>query len=527
MDLLIPLAAKSLLIAGLTLLILHLAQKRSAADRSFIAHLGLGAVFVLPFAVLLIPQLEVGASWMNAPVAKPVVFPEIIPAMAPVAAPASAATTGLFASIDWTLAAYFLPALVLILLTVTALLRLVVLKARADVLVEPHWLAALAHAQRRMGFKSGTALLTSNELRSPISWGLIRPVILLNNEAAEAHGEAEAIIAHELAHVARLDWVKLLLSRVTVALFWFNPFVWLLAREAHQLREEAADDAVLASDIEDTDYARLLVGIARHECRGLLIGAHGVAPARNSLARRVKRVLDGASARAPGGWRWSVAAGFFAAGAAVPLAALQFVPTAPLSAAAVDRVGGRASTPYYPVATPVVPLTAGVATAPRPAAPASPVAVHRFADDDVDVDVDVDPVVDVVPAVRVAVSPRPPVPPRPPRAFEQVVAMRAVGASPAYVAALRNAAPNLRIDDDDVLAMAAIGVTPDYVRAMAATGFRDLSSGDLIEMRAVGVTPADVTRYRRSGGHKPSIDQLVKMKALDMTPEDFDPDPSP
>ena len=94
MDLLIPLAAKSLLIAGLTLLILHLAQKRSAADRSFIAHLGLGAVLVLPFALLLIPQLEVGG-----------VVDECarrchrrgasgdIPAMTPVAAPASAATT--------------------------------------------------------------------------------------------------------------------------------------------------------------------------------------------------------------------------------------------------------------------------------------------------------------------------------------------------------------------------------------------------------------------------------------------------
>ena len=250
---------------------------------------------------------------------------------------------------------------------------------------------------------------------------------------------------------------------------------------------------------------------------------------RNSLARRVKRVLDGASARAPGGWRWSVAAGFFAAGVAVPLAALQFVPTAPLSAAAVDRVGGRVSTPYYPVATPVVPLTAGVASAARPTGPASPATALRYADHDVDVDVDVDvdPDVDVDfdvnPGVRVAVSASP----RPPRSFEQVVAMRAVGASPAYVAALRNAAPNLRIDDDDVLAMAAIGVTPDYVRAMAATGFRDLSSDDLIEMRAVGVTPADVTRYRRSGGHKPNIDQLVKMKALDITPGDFDPDPSP
>ena len=48
---------------------------------------------------------------------------------------------------------------------------------------------------------------------------------------------------------------------VATALFWFNPLVWLLAREAHQLREEAADDSVLAADIPDTDYAQLLVGV--------------------------------------------------------------------------------------------------------------------------------------------------------------------------------------------------------------------------------------------------------------------------
>ena len=78
-----------------------------------------------------------------------------------------------------------------------------------------------------------------------------------------------------MAHVARLDWAKLLISRIACALFWFNPLVWMLAREAHQLREEAADDAVLGADIEDTEYARLLVGVARHQCRGMLIGAHG------------------------------------------------------------------------------------------------------------------------------------------------------------------------------------------------------------------------------------------------------------
>ena len=119
-----------------------------------------------------------------------------------------------------------------------------------------------------------------------------------------------------------MDWAKLLLARVATALFWFNPLVWMLAREAHQLREETADDAVLAADIPDTDYAQLLVGVARHECPGLLLGAHGVAPSKSSLARRVARVLDGKSVRGP-------AAGSFAAGVfvgavmiAAPLAAL-------------------------------------------------------------------------------------------------------------------------------------------------------------------------------------------------------------
>src|SRR5690242_6434897 len=219
-----------------------------------------------------------------------------------------------------------------------------------------------------MGFKHGTALLTSNELASPISWGLMRPVILLNTRAVEAAGEAEAIIAHELAHVARMDWAKLLLARIATALFWFNPLVWLLAREAHQLREEAADDAVLAADIADTDYAQLLVGVARHECPGLLLGAHGVAPSKSSLARRVARVLDGKSVRGP------VARGFafgMFAGAvliAATLAALTLTPGGPTLAKPLAK-GGQLPR-YYgrPVTMPDMPtdlphiIASGVST---------------------------------------------------------------------------------------------------------------------------------------------------------------------
>ncbi len=105
------------------------------------------------------------------------------------------------------------------------------------------------------------------------------------------NNDAEAIIAHELAHVARLDWASLLLARIATALLWFNPLVWMVARQAHQLREEAADDAVLRSDVNHLDYAALLVGAARPRSHGFLLAANGVAPSRGSLRQRITRVL--------------------------------------------------------------------------------------------------------------------------------------------------------------------------------------------------------------------------------------------
>ena len=301
MYVLIGIALKSLIIAGATLGLLELTKRRSAAERSWVAHIGLFALVTLALAPLVMPSWTIEApaflgqatptgivSHAAAPVASAPL--DSVKQTVPVAAAAAPKVS--VSPVAAATAFYAVPAAILLLITLLALLRLVALRARADVLVDGHWLSALARAQRRMGFKHGTALLTSNELASPISWGLMRPVILLNTRAVEASGEAEAIIAHELAHVARMDWVKLLLARVATALFWFNPLVWMLAREAHQLREEAADDSVLAADIVDTDYAQLLVGVARHECPGLLLGAHGVAPSKGSLARRVARVLD-------------------------------------------------------------------------------------------------------------------------------------------------------------------------------------------------------------------------------------------
>ncbi len=545
MDLLLPIAAKSFLLAGAVLLLLKIARNRSASDRSWIAHLGLLAILLLPAAAAALPALNVEGPAFLAPPAVETTSPAAVPPGTALKSE-SASTAGTFpessaaiaaAPVDWAVWAYAAPAVLLLLLTLIALGRLYGLKGRASVMVEPSWLTALARAQRRMGFKHGTALLSSDELPSPISWGVVRPVILLNSEAAESNREAEAIIAHELAHVASLDWAKLLLSRVTVALFWFNPLVWVLAREAHQLREEAADDAVLGADIEDTEYARLLVGVARHECRGLLIGAHGVASGKNSLARRVRRVLDGALERAPGGWRWSTAAAFFAAGMAVPVAALNVVPATPASASASAVQGPVAAKAPVPVNDrPYYGRSLDQALAASEAAVASSVSAAIAAHDPQwteKLERDIEKRLDVKWDEKVRHNGE----------SDHAMALRLLGGTPEYMASLRAASPQLaRLPDDELLPLVALGVSPayirelagagqrnlgvdeltearalgirgDYVRSLASAGYPNLTIDELGELRTIGVTAADIQRFRRAGHKRLSVDDLVELKA--------------
>jgi beta-lactamase regulating signal transducer with metallopeptidase domain len=601
MSWLILLAFKSFVVAGGALLLLELMKKRSAADRSWIAHLALAALLILPLVSFALPLDVVGpevlvgrAEVHSAPLVMPSTKRESAQSTVAVTPGDTVAVSPPESGggpVDWPFWGYIAPAAVLLLLTLIALTRLVILKARATVLVDAPWLTALARAQKRMGFKHGTALLTSDELPSPISWGVVRPVILLNSEAAKSHDEAEAIITHELAHVARLDWAKLLLARVVVALFWFNPFVWLLSREAHQLREEAADDAVLATDIDSAEYASLLVGVARHECRGILIGAHGVAPGRNSLTRRVKRVLDSAARRAPGGWRWGSAVAFFAAGMAVPVAALNLVPAA--AATQGDyRSTSRSSAPGTIVGTSAdTPLIAagpndisGATTGSNPRIGEQGEAILRSTNgssivtnhgqtvlrssDGSTITIAAPDVngrrrtvlqgpngsivafadASAVPGLAVALAASSEAATGSNSAVDRTIAMKAVGASPDYVAQIRSVAPQLGLGPNSIVEMKALGVTPafvqelarlgyrnvkahditeayavgvreDYIRALAAAGYNRLSLAQITQLKTVGVTPADLEQYRRAAHGYLDPDKLVQLKTLGITPE--------
>ncbi len=518
----IEIAWKSLVVSGGALLLLALLRKRSAAERACVAHFAMAAVLVVPLVVLAGPALEVPllTAEESAPIAAS--LPAAAGAIAPPSGAAAAVQPVAQPLLDGErslLLAYGLPAGLMLLVTLVAILRLFALRGRANVIVQPGWLTALAHAQRRMGFRHGTALLVSEELTSPVSWGIIRPVILLSEDALESPAVAEAIIAHELAHVARLDWLNLLLARIATALFWFNPLVWMLARAGHQLREEAADDAVLRADVPNTDYAALLVGCARHEGSGMLLAANGVAPGKGSLSIRVRRILDQAAPRSPARLAWAGSCAAAAFVVAAPLAA--FTPVAPQAPAA----------PAAPlaIAAPAAPVAPGHTSAPQ-AAPAPVIAAVAPTPLSA-------PVTAVAPAAPAApTSGVPPVPGAAPIAIAGIAT-----ADGAYAAAVAQANPSLnrltadqlvalrvhgvteqrlreyaslgysRLDYEDVINFAVHGVTPAYIRSMAGVGYRGLTAEQLVEFRIFGVTP-DFAREAAREGRRPSPSDLVERR---------------
>ncbi|MGQ3287015.1 M56 family metallopeptidase [Sphingopyxis sp.] len=474
---LLGLAWKSVVVAALTMGLLRLMRSRSAGERSMIAHAGLMALLALPAAILLLPQwAPLPSSWSFEPAAPIVqtattggsaIDPAPATASVPVVVDGAGSTPIVFSWSDLAPFLYLVPLLLLSGVMALAVVRLFAMRGRAEILVERSWLSALAEAQRRMGFKHGTALLVSNELRSPISWGVLRPTIVLSPKAVAASGEAEAIIAHELAHVARLDWAKLLGARVACAVFWFNPLVWMLARESHQLREEAADDAVLMADINGPDYATLLVGAARHDNQGALLAAHGVAPGKDSLKRRITRVLDGSLKRGPASASWILMSLVVLAGVTAPLAA--FSATArPAATADVHSVVASTTKKATTVSS------------------ASAVAAQAAA----------------VEGAATATSKQ--------LSAEQLVGMRAVGVTPEYVKKMRESGGSM--DADDIISAKASGIDPAYIRQM-----RDVIPGadfdELVGARHVGVNAA-FARDMKSHFPDIGVDDLIALKAM-------------
>jgi HEAT repeat protein len=121
-----------------------------------------------------------------------------------------------------------------------------------------------ARIARDLGVRSPVRLLFSDRVTVPVTWGVFEPVVVLPFEAWEWDAEwTRLVLLHELAHVRRLDSLTWALAEAAAALWWFHPLQWICRRRLAVEQERACDDVVLMDGVRPSDYASLLVDIAR------------------------------------------------------------------------------------------------------------------------------------------------------------------------------------------------------------------------------------------------------------------------
>lgn len=160
--------------------------------------------------------------------------------------------------------------------------------------VEERLQALAGDLGRRLGIRRAVALLESAAISVPATVGWLRPVVLvpLSTLAGLSPGQLESILAHELAHVRRHDYLVNLLQTAVETLLFYHPAVWWVSAQVRRERENCCDDLAVAVCGDRLSYARALV-----ELEGLRAAAPRLALAASggSLSSRVRRLLGSPS----------------------------------------------------------------------------------------------------------------------------------------------------------------------------------------------------------------------------------------
>ena len=155
---------------------------------------------------------------------------------------------------------------------------------------DAHWQARLASLARGFGIARQVGLRVVEGLASPVTAGWLKPVVLV--PAALVTGMPahllEALLAHELAHVRRCDYLVNLVQSAIEALLFYHPAVWWISHRIRVEREHIADDLAASALGEPRRLA-----LALSELEKLQFSHHHLAQAANGgdLMQRIKRLV--------------------------------------------------------------------------------------------------------------------------------------------------------------------------------------------------------------------------------------------
>ena len=382
-------------------------------------------------------------------------------------------------------------------------------------------LALCREMQRRLGITRAIRYCESFHLDAPAVVGWFRPVILLPISALTGLTELQlrAVIAHELAHIRRLDAFFNLFQVAAETLLFYHPGVWWLSKRIRAERENCCDDVALGVCGNPAEYARALALMEESRVAPSL----AMAANRGALASRVSRLL-GIAQKGSGLRNAGMAFGVLCLAAALVAGNALFglVRTAsarssnaqaspvqkPRESAIVitaSRPTPDPQTKPNPKATPA-PSENGDQRA-QPAAKSSPSFIDGLKAEGFD-NLSAD---DLISLKIQGVTPqyiheiraeglKPDI--------DELVGMKVQGITPGYIHEVR--AMKLNVDVESLIGMKVQGITPEYVDQMRKLGFQP-DTNHLIGMKVQGITPEYVHQLNELGIH-PDVEDLIGMK---------------
>jgi beta-lactamase regulating signal transducer with metallopeptidase domain len=143
-------------------------------------------------------------------------------------------------------------------------------------------------------------IVRHDSAKSPYLMGYLRPTVVIPADAPAMREELlRAVLTHEVMHFKRGDLWWNGLARLSCALLWPQPLLWMLCQRLEQINEEACDEAVLKGGCERQIYARCLLDWAERGTphRVERVAGVGVLTGRSSLGQRIKTIMDGSGPR--------------------------------------------------------------------------------------------------------------------------------------------------------------------------------------------------------------------------------------
>lgn len=357
------------------------------------------------------------------------------------------------------------------------------------------------------------------EVPGVIGW--LRPVILVPVGALAGLDatQVEAVLAHEMAHIRRHDYLVNLLQTVVENLLFYHPGVWWVSRRIRIERENCCDDLAVAACGDAVMYARALTAL--EGLRSLPTPQLAMAADGGSLLGRVRRLL-GVTSTPSRATAFSAGLILFISLGGIGFGAHHaLLPVVTAKASAIrNQVNSLLKAKPQPPNIPAVAVDANGQALPHPVA---------------EVNVPIPPDGETPPAVPLPAELPPSIPdggvPQDGGSFidemaaagyanltvDQLVAMKIHGVNGAYVRDLTGAGYG-QLSPEKLVAFKVHGISPDYAREMNAAGFGRLDADQLLAVKIHGATP-DYLNRMRGVVKDASIEQLVAFRIHGVTAE--------